>query len=57
MLLLGNFYLLLSKLSNQNDIVIGTPIVGRELPELSNMLGMFVNTLALRNITMQILRS
>ena len=49
MLMLSAFYILLSKYSSQDDIVIGTPIVGRELPELSNMLGMFVNTLALRN--------
>ena len=49
MLLLSCFYMLLSKYSSQDDIVVGTPIVGRELPELSNVLGMFVNTLALRN--------
>lgn len=49
MLMLSAFYILLSKYSSQDDIVVGTPIVGRELPELSNMLGMFVNTLALRN--------
>ena len=49
MLLLSCYYILLSKYTSQNDIVIGTPIVGRELPELSNMLGMFVNTLAIRN--------
>ena len=49
MLLLSVFYILLNKYTSQDDIVIGTPIVGRELPELSNMLGMFVNTLALRN--------
>ncbi len=48
MLLLSSYYILLAKYTSQNDIVIGTPIVGRELPELSNMLGMFVNTLALR---------
>ena len=49
MLMLSVYYILLSKYSSQDDIVVGTPIVGRELPELSNMLGMFVNTLALRN--------
>ncbi len=49
MLLLSVFYILLNKYTSQDDIVIGTPIVGRELLELSNMLGMFVNTLALRN--------
>lgn len=49
MLMLSCYYILLSKYSSNDDIVVGTPIVGRELPELSNMLGMFVNTLALRS--------
>ena len=49
MLMLSVYYILLSKYTSQDDIVVGTPIIGRELPELSNMLGMFVNTLALRN--------
>ena len=49
MLMLSCYYILLSKYTAQNDIVVGTPIVGRELPELSNIFGMFVNTLALRN--------
>ena len=49
MLMLSTYYILLSKYTSQDDIVVGTPIVGRELPELSNMLGMFVNTLAMRN--------
>ena len=49
MLMLSCYYILLSKYTSQDDIVVGTPIVGRELPDLSNMLGMFVNTLAMRN--------
>lgn len=49
MLMLSCYYILLSKYTSQDDITIGTPIIGRELPELSNVLGMFVNTLALRN--------
>ena len=49
MLMLSCYYILLSKYTLQDDIVVGTPIVGRELPELSNVFGMFVNTLALRN--------
>ncbi len=48
MLLLSAFYVLLAKYSSQDDLVVGTPVVGRDLPELSNMLGMFVNTLPLR---------
>ena len=49
MLMLSVYYILLSKYTSQDDIVVGTPIVGRDMPELTNMLGMFVNTLALRN--------
>lgn len=49
MLLLSIYYILLSKYTMQDDIVVGTPIIGRDLPELGDMLGMFVNTLALRN--------
>jgi len=49
MLMLSCYYILLSKYTSQDDIIVGTPIVGRDLPALSNMLGMFVNTLAMRN--------
>ncbi|MCI8482443.1 MAG: amino acid adenylation domain-containing protein [Clostridia bacterium] len=49
MLMLSCYYILLSKYSSQDDIVVGTPIIGRNLPELNDVLGMFVNTLALRN--------
>ena len=48
MLMLTAYYLLLSRYTAQEDIVIGSPIVGRDLPETSNLIGMFVNTLALR---------
>ena len=40
---------LLSRLTTQRDIVIGTPFAGRGQPELDGMVGMFVNTLALRS--------
>jgi len=49
MVLLAVFNILLSKLSSQEDIVIGTPIVGRRHADLERLIGMFVNTLALRN--------
>ena len=39
---------MLSKYSRQEDIVIGTPISGRTHHDTEHMLGMFVNTLALR---------
>ena len=49
MVLLSAIYILLSKYTDQEDIVIGSPIAGRPHVELENMLGMFVNTLAMRN--------
>jgi tyrocidine synthetase-3 len=49
MLLLGMFDVLLSKLSGQEDIIVGTPVAGRGHAHLQQIIGMFVNTLALRN--------
>ncbi|MFD0696559.1 amino acid adenylation domain-containing protein [Paenibacillus sp. GCM10027628] len=49
MVLLAAYHVLLSKYSGQEDIVIGTPIAGRPRAELDPVIGMFVNTLALRN--------
>ncbi len=49
MLLLSAFNILLSKYSSQEDIIIGTPSAGRKNEELKNVIGMFANTLALRN--------
>ncbi|MEV0367319.1 amino acid adenylation domain-containing protein [Nocardia fusca] len=39
---------LLSRLTNAGDVVVGTPIAGRGEQELDDLVGMFVNTLALR---------
>ncbi|WP_218012711.1 condensation domain-containing protein, partial [Bacillus cereus] len=49
MVLLSAFNILLSKYSGQEEIVVGTPIAGRIHADLENVMGMFVNTLALRN--------
>ncbi|NIM15446.1 MAG: SDR family NAD(P)-dependent oxidoreductase [Candidatus Aminicenantes bacterium] len=49
MVLLSLLNILLSRLSSQEDIVMGSPIAGRAAPELDHVMGMFVNTLALRN--------
>ena len=49
MLLLAIFNVLFMKLSGQEDIIIGTPTAGRRHPDLLPVIGMFVNTLALRN--------
>jgi amino acid adenylation domain-containing protein len=48
MTLLAAFYILLWRYSGQADIVIGTPIAGRNRAELEPLIGFFVNTLALR---------
>ncbi len=48
MLLLAVYYILLARYSRQEDIVIGTPTAGRPYVELDGIIGMFVNTLALR---------
>ena len=50
MVLLSAFNILLSKYSGSEDVVIGVPIAGRPHAQLQNIMGMFVNTLALRNI-------
>ncbi|MCP5048926.1 MAG: AMP-binding protein, partial [bacterium] len=49
MALLSIFTILLAKLGGQQDIVVGSPIAGRGHVGLENIIGMFVNTLALRN--------
>ncbi len=48
MLLLALFNVFLLKLSNQEDIITGTPIAGRRHADLEGVVGMFVNTLAVR---------
>ena len=45
---IGGFYILLSKFSGNEDIIVGTPMSGREGAFLKT-LGMFVNTVALRS--------
>jgi 3-oxoacyl-(acyl-carrier-protein) synthase/acyl carrier protein len=49
MLILSVYTILLSKLSNQEDIVVGINSTGRHHADLENMMGMFVNTLPLRS--------
>jgi hypothetical protein len=39
---------LLHKYTGQEDIVIGSPIAGREHPDLEGQIGFYINTLALR---------
>ncbi|MCP5051523.1 MAG: amino acid adenylation domain-containing protein, partial [bacterium] len=49
MVLLSLTAILMSKLSGQEDLVIGTPVAGRRHADLEKIIGMFVNTLSLRN--------
>ncbi|WP_137200799.1 plipastatin non-ribosomal peptide synthetase PpsC [Bacillus subtilis] len=48
MVLLTAYTAFLSRLSGQEDIIVGSPIAGRPHKDLEPILGMFVNTLALR---------
>jgi amino acid adenylation domain-containing protein len=48
MVLYAAWAVLLSRLSGQDDVVIGTPIANRQRPELEGLIGFFANTLALR---------
>ncbi|MBC3271247.1 amino acid adenylation domain-containing protein [Pseudomonas sp. SWRI81] len=48
MTLLGAWALLLGRLSGQTDVVIGSPVANRNRAEVEGMIGLFVNTLALR---------
>ena len=48
MVLLGAWGLLLSRLSTQETVVIGTPVANRPRAELEELIGFFVNTLAIR---------
>lgn len=43
------YAVLLSRLSGQHDVVVGTPYAGRDAAALEPVVGMFVNTLALRS--------
>jgi fengycin family lipopeptide synthetase D len=48
-ILLAIFYILIARISGQEDIIIGTSVIGRRHPDLENIPGVFTNTLALRN--------
>jgi len=49
MVLLAVYNVFLSKISRQDDVVVGTAAAGRKHADLERIIGMFVNTLALRN--------
>ncbi len=48
MTLLAAFQLLLQRYSGQDDVVVGSPIAGRNKVEIEGLIGLFINTLVLR---------
>lgn len=48
MVLLSAAFILLWKYSGQEDIIIGSPVNGRQFPEWEKIIGMFVHTLPIR---------
>jgi amino acid adenylation domain-containing protein len=49
MLLLAAFQTLLYRYSGQEDILVGTPVAGRNRTEVEALIGFFVNTLVMRS--------
>ncbi|HKH46212.1 MAG TPA: amino acid adenylation domain-containing protein, partial [Thermoanaerobaculia bacterium] len=48
MVLLAAAQALLGRLTGQEDLLLGTPVAGRNRPETEELIGLFVNTLVLR---------
>ncbi len=48
MVMLGAYATLLGRLCGVRDLLVGTPIAGREFPELEELLGYFVTTVPVR---------
>ncbi|MCP4157613.1 MAG: non-ribosomal peptide synthetase, partial [bacterium] len=49
MILLALFNIFLAKISGMEEIIVGTPTAGRGHADLETIIGMFVNTLCMRN--------
>ncbi|HEV9035301.1 MAG TPA: condensation domain-containing protein, partial [Puia sp.] len=47
--ILALYNVLLARLSNQDDIVVGTPVAGRPHADLERVMGMFIDTIPVRN--------
>ena len=47
-ILLAALQAFLGRLARQDDVIVGSPITNRPLPELEKLIGFFVNTLAFR---------
>ncbi|MCS6287703.1 MAG: amino acid adenylation domain-containing protein [Nitrospira sp.] len=48
MTLLAGFFILLYRMTGQGDLIVGTPIANRTRRETEDLIGFFVNTLAIR---------
>ncbi|MFC4634986.1 amino acid adenylation domain-containing protein [Dokdonia ponticola] len=48
MVLMASINGLLSRYTNTRDIILGTPVAGREHSDLENQVGLYLNTLAIR---------
>ncbi|MFI1459233.1 non-ribosomal peptide synthetase [Nocardia carnea] len=44
------FAVLLARMTDSDDICVGTPVAGRPMAEFDGLVGMFVNTLTLRSV-------
>jgi len=51
MVLLSALNILLFRYTGQEDIVVGTTVAGRNHPDLESIMGVFIETLALRNFS------
>lgn len=49
MILLSFYKILLGRLANTADVVVGSPVAGREHTDLEGIIGMFANTLPIRS--------
>ncbi|MBQ4839491.1 non-ribosomal peptide synthetase [Pseudoalteromonas luteoviolacea] len=47
MWLISSFMLFVARINQQSSVVVGTPVLGRDHPELEHLIGMFVNTLVM----------
>ncbi|MEM9921821.1 MAG: MupA/Atu3671 family FMN-dependent luciferase-like monooxygenase, partial [Bacteroidota bacterium] len=47
--LLSSWYVLFYRYTSQEDLIIGTPVAGRDHADLENQIGFYLNILALRN--------
>jgi non-ribosomal peptide synthetase component F len=51
MVLLAAYQVLLRRETNQDEILVGSPVAGRARPEFSSVIGYFVNTVVVRGMT------